>query len=110
MSLAEDVADLVAAIPAGRVASYGDLAVQLGVGPRQVGRVMPALADGVPWWRVVRADGTPATCHDGRAPALLAEDHTPFRGRRVDMRAARVTDWSGLSDHPTAAARRRSSR
>jgi alkylated DNA nucleotide flippase Atl1 len=90
MSLAEDVADLVARIPPGRVASYGDLAAQLGVGPRQVGRVMPALADGLPWWRVVRADGTPATCHDGRAPGLLEAEGTPFHGRRVDMRTARI--------------------
>jgi alkylated DNA nucleotide flippase Atl1 len=89
MNLAEDLAELVAAIPAGKVASYGDLAAQLGVGPRQVGRVMPALADGVPWWRVVRADGTPATCHGGRAPALLEAEGTPFHGRRVDMRTAR---------------------
>jgi alkylated DNA nucleotide flippase Atl1 len=94
MSLAEDVAGLVAAIPAGRVASYGDLAAQLGVGPRQVGHVMPALGDGVPWWRVVRADGTPATCHGGQAPALLDAEGTAFRGRRVDMRTARVDQKS----------------
>ena len=94
MSLADDVADLVAAIPPGRVASYGDLGAALGVGPRQVGRVMGALGDGVPWWRVVRADGTPATCHDGQAPSLLEQEGTAFRGRKVDMRAARVTGWA----------------
>ncbi|NUV51275.1 cysteine methyltransferase, partial [Streptomyces sp. CAI-78] len=44
---------------------------------------------GLPWWRVVHADGTPATCHEGRAPALLAEEGTPMRGGRVDLGRAR---------------------
>ncbi|MFD8253038.1 MGMT family protein [Streptomyces werraensis] len=79
----------VAAIPAGSVASYGDIAERIGTSPRQVGRTMGLLDEGVPWWRVVRADGTPATCHQGQAPRLLAEEGIPMRGTRVDMRRAR---------------------
>lgn len=75
-------------IQAGEVMTYGEIAVATGLAPRQVGRHVAALED-IPWWRIIRADGTPATCHDGTAPALLAREHIPFRGRRVDLRALR---------------------
>jgi len=91
----EQVLALVERIPAGRVMSYGAIAeaLQAGYGPRYVGRVMSTTGAAVPWWRVVRADGTPADCHDGEAARLLLADETPMRPdlRRVDMpRAA----WS----------------
>lgn len=89
MSIVEDVREAVIAIPAGFVASYGDIGRRIGVGPRQVGRVMRSLGDGVPWWRVVHADGTPATCHGGQAPGLLSDERTPMLGARVDMKRAR---------------------
>ncbi|MEU6018397.1 MGMT family protein [Streptomyces sp. NPDC047515] len=89
MSIIEDVREAVIAIPAGAVASYGDIGKRIGVGPRQVGRAMSLLDDSVPWWRVVHADGTPASCHDGRAPGLLNDDGTPMFGARVDMTRAR---------------------
>ncbi|MGA5880683.1 MGMT family protein [Streptomyces cellulosae] len=84
-----EVREAVAAIPSGSVASYGDIAQWIGTSPRQVGRAMCMLDEGVPWWRVVHSDGTPATCHRGQAPRLLAEEGTPMRGTRVDMRRAR---------------------
>lgn len=85
----ERVRQAVCDIPAGRVASYGDIGRNLGVNPRQVGRVMARLDDDVPWWRVVYADGTPATCHGNTATALLAREQTPMAGAKVDMRRAR---------------------
>lgn len=88
MSIVDDVRDAVLAIPAGSVASYGDIGERIGAGPRQVGRAMSLLGD-VPWWRVVHADGTPASCHGGRAPTLLAEEGTPILRTRVDMKHAR---------------------
>ena len=75
------------AIPTGFVASYGDIGRRTGAGPRQVGRAMSMLDDGVPRWRVVHADGTPASCHSGRAPELLNHEGTPTLGARVDMKA-----------------------
>jgi len=52
----------VRAIPRGRVASYGEVARRAGLrrGARTVGWALAALPAGttVPWWRVVRADGT----------------------------------------------------
>ncbi|MGW5212301.1 MGMT family protein [Streptomyces sp. NPDC004051] len=89
MGLVDDVREAVLAIPAGSVASYGDIGRRIGAGPRQVGRAMSLLDESVPWWRVVHADGTPASCHGGTAPELLGDEATPMRGRRVDMPRAR---------------------
>jgi alkylated DNA nucleotide flippase Atl1 len=44
----------------------------------------------VPWWRIVRADGSIATQPPARQRALLEEEGVPFRGERVDMRVARL--------------------
>ncbi|WP_332888278.1 MGMT family protein [Streptomyces carminius] len=109
---AEKVLTVVEGIPPGRVMTYGDIAEWLGEGgPRQVGRVMSLYGGAVPWWRVVRADGTPPPCHEGRALAHYRREGTPLRrsagppehapdvpaaprGVRLDMRRAR---WDG---HP----------
>lgn len=96
MSLIDDVRDAVRVIPAGSVASYGDLAEQIGVGARQVGHAMSMITDeSVPWWRVVHADGTPASCHNGRAAALLRSEGTPMNRSRVAMDLARTNrSWA----------------
>ena len=90
---AQRVLDVVGAIPPGKVMAYGDVAEFLGDGgPRQVGRVMALWGGGVPWHRVVRADGQPARGHEAEALRRLRRDKTPIRGDRVDMRRAR---WDG---------------
>ncbi|HEX7160637.1 MAG TPA: MGMT family protein [Trebonia sp.] len=89
ISIIGDVREAVIAIPAGSVASYADIGKRIGIGPRQVGRAMSLLDDSVPWWRVVHADGTPASCHDGQALELLNDEGTPMHGGRVDMKRAR---------------------
>ncbi|MFE5330609.1 MGMT family protein [Embleya sp. NPDC056575] len=91
---AERVLDLVERIPAGRVMAYGDIAEALqDGGPRQVGRVMALYGGGVPWWRVVRADGSLPPSHAVRAPKHYRAEDTPLRsgGERVDMTRARWT-------------------
>ncbi|KAF0845761.1 MGMT family protein [Nocardia caishijiensis] len=90
MSLVDQVRAVVVTIPAGQVATYGDIGRQLGVGPRQVGRAMSLLGDDIPWWRVTYADGRLATCHDGGAGARLAAEGTPLRGGKVDLARARA--------------------
>jgi len=88
----EQVLRIVEEIPAGQVASYGDIAEIVGVGgPRQVGRVMALYGDGVPWWRVVRADGQPVRGLETEALARLRDDGAPVRGDRVEMRLARFS-------------------
>jgi alkylated DNA nucleotide flippase Atl1 len=91
----ERVLAVVALIPPGRVMSYGDVAEYLGSGgPRQVGRVMSRGGGDVPWWRVIRADGSPPPGHEAECLAQLRAEATPLRpdGTRVDMRRAR---WDG---------------
>jgi alkylated DNA nucleotide flippase Atl1 len=90
----EAVLDVVARIPPGRVLSYGDVAELVGHGgPRLVGRVMSTRGSGVPWWRVLRADGSVVPDLVTRAVPRYREEGTPMRrdGVRVDMRLARWT-------------------
>ncbi|PFG19934.1 MGMT family protein [Serinibacter salmoneus] len=91
--LRECVLDLAAEIPAGRVSTYGRIAVEArlrcGAGTaRQVGRIMATSGGEVPWWRVVTASGAPAAQVAERALALLQGEGTPLRGTRVDLHAA----------------------
>jgi alkylated DNA nucleotide flippase Atl1 len=87
----ERVLELVERIPPGQVLSYGLIAeiLQDG-GPRQVGHVMAMEGGGVPWWRVVRADGSLPPSHLKWALEHYDEEGTPLRadGTAVDMRAA----------------------
>ena len=93
----EAVLALVEQVPPGRVTTYGAIAAQVGRGgPRQVGRVMSTYGGGVPWWRVVRADGTLPVCHDGEAAEHHRGEGTPFLASgRVDMRSAFWEPGSG---------------
>lgn len=87
-----EVLETVAAIPPGKVLTYGDVAQLVGLGgPRQVGQVMSRWGSSVPWWRVLRADGRPAPGLEERALAHYATERTPLRpgGERVDLRRAR---------------------
>jgi alkylated DNA nucleotide flippase Atl1 len=87
---AELVLSVVELIPPGQVATYGDIAEIVGRGgPRQVGHVMAQFGGGVPWWRVVRADGRPARPVEEHGLRLLRADKTPIKGDRVDMARAR---------------------
>ena len=86
----EAVLRLVEQIPPGRVATYQDLAEAVGQGgPRQVGRVMATWGAAVPWWRVVRADGSPARGHEQEALRRLAAEGTALRRSRVVLGEAR---------------------
>jgi alkylated DNA nucleotide flippase Atl1 len=88
---AEQVLSVVERIPPGQVATYGDIAEIVGRGgPRQVGHVMALLGGGVPWWRVVRADGRPARNLEKPGLRLLKVEKTPLKGDRVDMDRARL--------------------
>ncbi|HEU4974502.1 MAG TPA: MGMT family protein [Baekduia sp.] len=79
------VLDGVRAIPEGFVRTYGDLSPGA---PRYTGTVLRTTDAEVPWWRVVRADGSLAKGE--RQRALLEAEGVPFRGDRVDLRVARL--------------------
>ena len=81
-------------VPAGRATTYGTLAeAHFGVakGARGVGQAMARCPDDVPWWRVLRADGTPPPHLLDRQLALLRDEGTPLApsGTAVDLHAAR---------------------
>jgi methylated-DNA-protein-cysteine methyltransferase related protein len=57
----ERVRALVASIPAGRVATYGDIAAAARLSsPRIVGWIMRTDSSDLPWHRVITASGRPA--------------------------------------------------
>lgn len=84
----EAVFDAVEAIPTGRVSTYGAIGRLVGVGPRRVARALSSGGGGaVPWYRVLRADGTAAEPVRVRQLELLAGEGVPMRDGRVDLRA-----------------------
>jgi AcrR family transcriptional regulator len=85
---AEQVLARVRAIPPGFVRAYGDVSPGA---PRFAGTVLSGTDEpGLPWHRVVRADGSLAKGE--RQRRLLEAEGVPFRGDRVDVRLARLPD------------------
>jgi methylated-DNA-protein-cysteine methyltransferase related protein len=83
---AEEVLARIRAVPEGFVRAYGDVSPGA---PRYAGTVLSGVHDSsVPWWRIVRADGSLAKGR--RQRELLEAEGVPFRGERVDMRVARM--------------------
>ena len=81
----EAIVERIRDIPRGHVQTYGDIDP---VAPRLVGRVLATTHDELPWFRVVRADGT--IPKGERQRNLLIEDGVPMRGDRVDLERARA--------------------
>jgi methylated-DNA-protein-cysteine methyltransferase related protein len=87
-SRTERVLARIRATPEGFVRAYGDVSPGA---PRFAGAVLSECDDpSVPWHRIVRSDGSLAK--GARQRALLEAEGVPFRGDRVDMRAARLPD------------------
>lgn len=87
---------LVRLIPAGTVLSYGDIAEilsewpQLRGGPRQVAKIMSTSDGQLPWWRVVRSNGTlPADLAALAHPSWISEQ-TPVRETGDGEAAVRI--------------------
>jgi len=99
-SLFEQIFKIVCCIPAGQVATYGQVARLAGVprGARTVGwalRAMPEDSD-VPWQRVINAQGSLSLDPHGNAiqRALLEAEGVVFGPEgRVDLR---LYGWAGL--------------
>jgi alkylated DNA nucleotide flippase Atl1 len=85
MQLAQRMLDVVAQIPPGMVATYGDVAARAGSrSPRLAGFVLAQLSDAdTPWHRVLRADGT-------AAPHLADEQVRRLRAEQVEVVDGRV--------------------
>jgi methylated-DNA-protein-cysteine methyltransferase related protein len=82
------VLERIRAIPPGFVRTYGDVSPG---SPRFAGAVLSEIHDdSVPWWRVVRADGSLAK--GARQRRRLEAEGVPFRGERVDMARVRIPE------------------
>jgi methylated-DNA-protein-cysteine methyltransferase related protein len=80
----ERIRAVVASIPPGRVASYGDVAAVAGErSARVVGTVLRTDGADLPWHRVLRADGS-------SAPQVADEQHARLREEGVEIRDGRV--------------------
>ena len=72
-------------IPPGFVTTYADLCPGA---PRQAGLALARATVELPWWRVVRSDGTWAKGEEQRR--LLEVEDIPIRGPRVVLAQARI--------------------
>jgi alkylated DNA nucleotide flippase Atl1 len=82
----ETVLERIREVPEGFVRAYGDVSPGA---PRYAGTVLSTVHDdSLPWWRIVRADGSLAKGE--RQRERLEEEGVPFNGARVDMRVARI--------------------
>ena len=94
---ARRIAETIADIPFGRVASYGQVADLAGVtrGARQVGYVLRNLpkGHGLPWHRVITASGKIAFPEGSRGfreqVRRLGEEDVPVNKGKVDMKTYR---------------------
>jgi alkylated DNA nucleotide flippase Atl1 len=99
----EAVLSLVEQVPPGRATTYSLLAAAVGRGgPRQVGRVLALYGSAVPWWRVVRADGSLPESHRSAALARYRQEGTPLAGSaavpgrlRIDLS---IAGWAPAPD------------
>jgi methylated-DNA-protein-cysteine methyltransferase-like protein len=78
------IIDRIRDIPVGSVQTYGD--IDPGA-PRLVGRVLATTHEDLPWYRVIRSDGS--IPKGQRQRELLLEEGVPMRGDRVDLDRAR---------------------
>lgn len=88
----ERVSGVVAAIPAGSVLAYGQVAARAGLPGRArlVGRILAEEGDELPWHRVLRADGRPAAHLAAEQLARLRTEGVLAEDGRVPMRRYRA--------------------
>lgn len=79
-----EVSRVIRRIPPGRTLGYGQVALLAGKpgGARAVVRALRALED-VPWWRVVRSDGSLAAEVAQKQAKKLAGEGVVLKGRKV---------------------------
>jgi len=88
--LHERVREVVASVPPGKVATYGDIAAVSGApSPRMIGRILSEDGADLPWHRVLRANGTPAPHLVHRQLELLRAEGVLADGQKVDLKAHR---------------------
>jgi alkylated DNA nucleotide flippase Atl1 len=88
--LHERVREVIAGVPAGKVATYGDIAAISGApSPRLVGRILAEDGHDLPWHRILRANGTVAPHLLDEQLELLRAEGVLANGERIDLRTYR---------------------
>lgn len=83
----ERVREIIASVPRGSVATYGDVAAIAGLStPRLVGRVLKEDGFDLPWHRIIRASGIPADHLRSEQLARLRSEGVLADGQKVDLR------------------------
>jgi alkylated DNA nucleotide flippase Atl1 len=85
--LDERIRAVVAALEPGQVVSYGWVARQAGRpgAARAVGAFLSRDGDDLPWWRVVRADGSLAVHRPAEQARRLRREGVPVAAARVGL-------------------------
>ena len=87
----EAVRAIVAALPPGRVSTYGDVAAAAGLtSPRTVGTILRTDGHDLPWHRVLRASGVPAPPVATEQLARLRTEGVLADGGRVPLGTYRL--------------------
>ena len=98
----ERVRALVASIPPGFVATYGDIAAAADLSsPRIVGWIMRTDSADLPWHRVLGASGRPAPHLATRQRENLRSEGVPVHDGRVALRSIRF-DFGALPPPPAS--------
>lgn len=86
-AFAHAVLDVVAAIEAGNIMTYGEVAAEMGQpgAARAVGSVLRRHGSEVPWWRVVASSGRLVPGSEHRHAKHLARDGVAVKDGRVVM-------------------------
>lgn len=86
----EHVRQLIASIPAGKVATYGDVAAAAELSsPRIVGWIMRTDSADLPWHRVITASGRPAAHLATRQLESLRAEGVLSNDGRIDLATVR---------------------
>ncbi len=90
-SFEDAVVAVIAAIPAGEVMTYGEVAAEAGRpgAARAVGRLLSTGDHGLPWWRVVNASGRLVPGNEVEHRRRLADEGVPTTDRAVRGMARR---------------------
>ena len=94
----EKIYQVVAVVPRGQVATYGQIANIVGCSPREVGYAMAALppASTVPWQRIINRHGRISTRSDGQPDA---EQRRQLRKEGIIVDTRGVIDLSAYGWH-----------
>ena len=88
---------VIAAIPEGRVTTYGILAKYLRTGPRQVATILAnftkAEAEAYPWYRVVAAQGVVSST---KRPGVGPRQIKKLRAEGIEVKNGKVVDFKLL--------------